>query len=414
MAKEMTLSGCAAAAQAVKMARVDVICSYPIRPYTAAMMELAKMVANGELDAEFVHGEGEHAQLSVVAGASAAGARVFTGSAGVGVTYAFETYSPISGGRLPVQMMIADRALDPPGDFGSEHTDVMSARDQGWIMGWAETPQEAFDNHLINYRIGEDRRVMLPQFVCQDGYFVSHIPGKVRLPDQAQVDEFLPPYDPGSHVLDPKRPCSHGPQIRPDQGAIMDLQRAEAFLALPPVIEEVIDTYNRIMGRSYSPWVEEYMTEDAEIAFFLMGAHTATARHAVRHLRERGVKVGLVKLRFVRPWPAQQVAESLSRFSAVGVIETSTSYGGSMRGGNLLAEVRASLYDLPRRPLTTSFMAGLGGDVIPLQEFYEMARTLLAAARAGRIEKPVYWAGFEHGPEAQIPGWAEGAPAAVH
>src|SRR5512143_2100246 len=218
MAKEMTLSGCAAAAQAVKMARVDVICSYPIRPYTAAMMEL---------DAEFVHGEGEHAQLSVVAGASAAGARVFTGSAGVGVTYAFETYSPISGGRLPVQMMIADRALDPPGDFGSEHTDVMSARDQGWIMGWAETPQEAFDNHLINYRIGEDPRVMLPQFVCQDGYFVSHLPGKVLLPDQAQVDEFLPPYEPGPHVLDPKRPVSHGPQLRTAQGTMMDLERAQ-------------------------------------------------------------------------------------------------------------------------------------------------------------------------------------------
>ena len=167
MAKEMTLSGCAASAQAVKMAKVDVICSYPIRPYTAAMMELAKMVAEGELDAEFIHGEGEHAQLSVVYGASAAGARTFTGSSGVGVTYAMEVYSPISGARLPVQMMIADRALDPPGDFGSEHTDAMSCRDQGWIMGWAESPQEAFDNHLINYRIGEDPRVMLPQFVCR-------------------------------------------------------------------------------------------------------------------------------------------------------------------------------------------------------------------------------------------------------
>ncbi|RPI05030.1 MAG: pyruvate ferredoxin oxidoreductase, partial [Zetaproteobacteria bacterium] len=120
MAKEMTLSGCASAAQAAKLARVEVICSYPIRPYTAIMMELSKMVANGELDAEFVHGEGEHAQLSVVFGAAAAGARALTGSSGVGVTYAMETYSPIAGGRIPLQMMIADRALDPPGDFGSE------------------------------------------------------------------------------------------------------------------------------------------------------------------------------------------------------------------------------------------------------------------------------------------------------
>jgi len=278
MAKEMTLSGCAASAQAVKMAKVDVICSYPIRPYTAAMMELAKMVAEGELDAEFIHGEGEHAQLSVVYGASAAGARTFTGSSGVGVTYAMEVYSPISGARLPVQMMIADRALDPPGDFGSEHTDAMSCRDQGWIMGWAESPQEAFDNHLINYRIGEDPRVMLPQFVCQDGYFVSHIPGKVLIPDQAQVDEFLPPYNPGKHVLDPKQPVSHGPQIRPDQGAIMDLQRAEAFLEMPKVIEEAVGDFNRIFGRHYSPFVEEFLTDDAEIVFFIQGGHAATAR----------------------------------------------------------------------------------------------------------------------------------------
>lgn len=217
MAKELFMSGCASAAQAAKYAKVEVICSYPIRPYTAIMMELAKMVANGELDAEFIHGEGEHAQLSVVAGASAAGARALTGSSGVGVTYAFETYSPIAGGRLPLQMMIADRALDPPGDFGSEHTDAMSARDQGWIMGWAENPQEAFDNSLIYYRVGEDHRVLLPQMACQDGYFVSHIPGKVVLPDQSQVDEFLPPYK-LPHPLDPKHPVSHGPQIRPDQG----------------------------------------------------------------------------------------------------------------------------------------------------------------------------------------------------
>lgn len=394
MAKEMVLSGCAASAQAAKMAKVEVICSYPIRPYTALMMELAKMVANGELDAEFVYGEGEHAQLSVVLGAAAAGARTLTGSSGVGVTYAFETYSPIAGGRVPLQMMIADRALDPPGDFGSEHTDAMSTRDQGWILGWAENPQEAFDNSLINYRVGEDHRVLLPQMVCQDGYFVSHIPGKMVLPDQSQVDEFLPPYK-LPHPLDPKHPVSHGPQIRPDQGTIMDLQRAQAMLDTPKVIKEAIEDFNRIFGRKYSPFVEEYMTDDAEMAFFIQGAHTMTARHAINHLRSKGVKIGLVKLRFVRPWPTQEVAEALSKFKAVGVIETSTSYGGAMRGGNLLHEVRASLYDAPQRPLTTSFMAGLGGEMVPLKEFYYMADILAKMIKAGKASKTVYWVGFE-------------------
>ena len=290
--------------------------------------------------------------------------------------------------------MIADRALDPPGDFGSEHTDAMSARDQGWIMGWAENPQEAFDNCLINYRVGEDHRVLLPQFVCQDGYFVSHIPGKVMLPDQSQVDEFLPPYN-LPHPLDPKHPVSHGPQIRPDQGTIMDLQRAQAMLDAPQVIKEAIEDFNRIFGRKYSPFVEEYMTDDAEMAFFIMGAHTMTARHAVNHLRSKGVKIGLVKLRFVRPWPTQEVSQALSKFKAVGVIETSTSYGGAMRGGNLLHEVRASLYDAPHRPLTTSFMAGLGGEMVPLKEFYYMADVLAKMIQAGKASKTVYWVGFE-------------------
>jgi len=176
MAKEQLLTGCRAAAEGAKAAEVEVICSYPIRPYTAIRMELSKMVANGELNAEFVHGEGEHAQVSVVLGACAAGARAYTGSSGVGVTYAMEVYSPMAGGRYPVQMAIADRTLDPPGDFGSEHTDAMSTRDQGWLLGWACSPQEVYDNTLIAYRVAEDHRVMLPQMVCQDGYFISHIP----------------------------------------------------------------------------------------------------------------------------------------------------------------------------------------------------------------------------------------------
>ena len=173
--KTVRINGCVASAQAAKYADVDVITAYPIRPYTATMMALAQMVANGELDAEYIVADSEHSQLSIAHGASSSGARVFTGSSGVGVQFAYELYSPISGSRMPVQMMIADRTLDPPGDFGSEHTDALSTRDMGWLMGWSCDAQEAFDNHLMAYRIGEDPRVLLPQMVCQDGFFVSHI-----------------------------------------------------------------------------------------------------------------------------------------------------------------------------------------------------------------------------------------------
>jgi len=188
---------------------------------------------------------------------------------------------------------------------------------------------------------------------------------------------------------------SHGPQIRPDQGTIMDLQRAQAMLDAPAVIKEVVDDFNRIFGRNYSPFIEEYMTDDADMAFFIMGAHSMTARHAINHLRQRGVKIGLVKLRFVRPWPTEEVAEVLSKFKAVGVVETSTSYGGAMRGGNLLHEVRASVYDAVQRPLTTSFMAGLGGEMVPLKEFYYMAEVLAKMIEVGQSGKTVHWVGFE-------------------
>ena len=363
MAKEQKITGCRAAAEGAKAAEVEVICSYPIRPYTAIMMELAKMVANGELNAEFVHGEGEHAQLSVVLGASASGARAFTGSSGVGVTYAMELYSPMAGGRYPVQMSIADRTLDPPGDFGSEHTDAMSTRDQGWLLGWACSPQEVYDNTLMGYRIGEDHRVMLPQMVCQDGYFISHIPDKVTLGEMSQVKEFLPPYRPIG-PLSTTHPVSHGPQIRPDQGAPMDAMRAQTFLVVPKIIEEATADFNRIFGRNYDPFVEQYKLADAEIAFVIMGAHSNTCRTSVDRLRKKGVKAGMARLRWVRPWPTHQLANALGHVKAVGVVETSTSYGGAMRGGNLIHELRASLYDLDQRPFVTSFMAGLGGETI--------------------------------------------------
>src|SRR5947209_983759 len=283
--KTVRINGCVASAQAAKYADVDVIAAYPIRPYTATMMALAQMVANGELDAEYIVADSEHSQLSIAHGASSSGARVFTGSSGVGVQFAYELYSPISGSRMPVQMMIADRTLDPPGDFGSEHTDALSTRDMGWLMGWSCDAQEAFDNHLLGFRIGEDRRVLLPQMVCQDGFFVSHIPTEVEPPATTQVRLVLPPYHP-PQPLDARRPVSHAPQIMPEQGPPLQLERARAMEGAMPVIEEIHEEFGRIFGRHYDPWLEEFMTDDAEVVFFLQGGHGVTARYAIKHMRE--------------------------------------------------------------------------------------------------------------------------------
>jgi pyruvate/2-oxoacid:ferredoxin oxidoreductase alpha subunit len=208
------------------------------------------------------------------------------------------------------------------------------------------------------------------------------------------VDEFLPPLK-MDHRLDPKKPISHGPQIRPDQADAMDLARVIPFMEVPKVIKEAVDDYNRIFKRNYSPFVEDFMLEDAEMAIFIMGAHAATARHAIRKLRKQGVKIGMAKLRFVRPWPTEVVAEALSKVKAVGVVETNTSYGGATNGGGLMFEVCTSLYDLPKRPLVTSFMAGLGGEVVRIEDFEYMAKHLAKAIKDGKVCKRSHYLGFE-------------------
>ncbi|HBQ86710.1 MAG TPA: pyruvate ferredoxin oxidoreductase [Syntrophomonas sp.] len=394
MGKIKRISGCVAAAQAVRLADVDVISSYPIRPYTGIMSELARMIADGELDAELVYAEGEHAQLSVVYGASAAGARAYTGSSGVGVTYAMEVYSPLSGERLPVQMAIGDRTLDPPGDFGSEHTDAECCRDQGWIQGWASTQQEVLDMALIYYRVGEDPRVMLPQYACQDGYYVTHILGTVDIPDEAQVKEFLPPYK-NHHVLDPKHPQIIGAQIEPEQGPPMQYQRRMAIDNINPVLIQAYDEFGKIFGRKYDPFLEEYMTEDADIVMFGQGAHMETAKAVAKRLRNLGEKVGVVRLRAFRPFPYEEIAKRMSKYKAIGVLDNSAQFGISGGAGVLLTELRTALYDVGDKVKTVGFVAGLGGEVVTHEEFLRMYKKLEDIVKTGKVEKTRYWVPFE-------------------
>lgn len=389
------LNGCAASAYAALFADVDVVTAYPIRPYTAIMMNLAQFIAEGLLDAEYLHADGEHAQLSAALGAGSCGARAFTGSSGVGVTYAFEVYSPAAGARVPIQMAIADRTLDPPGDFGSEHTDALCTRDMGWLMGWAATPQEVFDKHLMGYAIGEDPRLLLPQMICQDGYFVSHISGDVDLPSIEQVERFLPPYK-LPFALDPRKPVSHGPQIHPEQGPPLQLERARSMETALDIIREKTDEFSEVFGRTYPHFVEEFMLEDAEVVFVIQGGHSVTCQATVKRLRERGVKAGMARLLWVRPFPTEDLQNALSRAKVVGVVETNLGLGGASYGGILSQDVTTALYHSPHnRPLVTSFMAGLGGETIPVNEFSWMGDKMVAAMERGAVEKAAHWVNFE-------------------
>jgi pyruvate/2-oxoacid:ferredoxin oxidoreductase alpha subunit len=388
------MNGCSASSHAALFADVDVVTAYPIRPYTAIMMNIAQFIADGLLDAEYIHADGEHSQLSAALGAASSGARAFTGSSGVGVTYAFEMYSPVSGARIPLQMAIADRTLDPPGDFGSEHTDALCTRDMGWLLGWACTPQEVFDKHLLGFAIGEDPRVLLPQMICQDGYFVSHISGEVELPSMEQMDAFLPPYK-HPFALDPTKPVSHGPQIHPEQGPPLQLERARAIENCIPIIREKTDEFARVFGREYPHFVEGYMLDDAEVVFVIQGAHAVTCRAAIKRARERGIKAGMARLLWIRPFPTEDLQKALGRAKVVGVVETNLCMGGASFGGALSLDVTTALYHAENRPLVTSFMAGLGGETVPLEEFAWMTGKMVQAMERGRVEKPTHWVNFE-------------------
>ena len=335
------------------------------------------------------------ATASAALGAGSSGARAYTGSSGVGVTYAYELYSPTSGARVPIQMAIADRTLDPPGDFGSEHTDALCTRDMGWLMGWASTPQEVFDKTLLGYAIGEDPRLLLPQMICQDGYFVSHISGMVELPEPAQVRAFLPPYQ-HPFALDPNRPVSHGPQIHPEQGPPLQLERARAMETALDIIREKTAEFGETFGRHYPTFVEGYLLEDAEVVFVIQGGHAVTCQTAVRAMRERGIKAGMARLLWFRPFPTEDLQRALAGAKVVGVVETNLGLGGASYGGILSLDVTTALYHSPHnRPLVTSFMAGLGGETVPAKEFDWMADKMVAAMERGQVEKATHWVGFE-------------------
>src|SRR3989449_3157992 len=320
--EELLLTGSEAIAQALRLADVDIVAAYPIRPYDAVMQAVAMMIANGQMDCEYIVAEGEHSQFEIVKHASAVGARSFVGSSGVGWFYAFEAIAVTAGLRLPVVANVGNRALDDPGAFGVEHNDALAVRDLGWLMTWVGTGQEAFDAALMAWRVGEDKRVSLPVAIGLDGAFLTHSQQIVKLPTQAAVDKVLPPFDLGDRLLHPDNPITIAPQVDQDWLMEIRMQNDQAMRQALGVIREAHADFKRIFGRGGdNPFLDEYMTDDAEIVFFGQGTLALPMKVAIRRLRKEGHKVGLVRLRWFRPFPTEEIVRSLSRFKAVGVID---------------------------------------------------------------------------------------------
>jgi pyruvate ferredoxin oxidoreductase alpha subunit len=387
------ITGSEAIAIACQLADVDVITGYPIRPYDTVMQYIAKLVSNGEFDCEYIIAEGEHSQFEIVKHASAVGARVFTGSSGVGWMYAFECLTVTPALRIPMVAMVGNRALDDPGAFGVEHNDALAVRDLGWQLVWVDSPQEALDVALIAYRVAEDRRVFLPCAISCDGAFLTHSQALVKIPGQEQVTKFLPPYDRGDLLLHPDNPITIAPQANEDWLMEIRRQTAAAMERSASVIREAYADFAKIFGRDYgNPFFEEFETADADIVLVGMGTLSNPMRVAIRQMRKEGKKVGFVRVRWFRPFAAEELAASLSRFKAVGVVDRDFSLGSPFHSGVLATEVRAALNSSPKHPPVIGFICGLGGREVTLPDVEKMTGMVYDAA-AGKTVPPTNWIG---------------------
>jgi len=392
--REMLISGSEAVAEALSLADIDVVTAYPIRPYDTVMQAIAKKIANGKLVAEYIVAEGEHSQFEIVKHASTVGARVFCGSSGVGWMYAMEAITVTPALRVPLIALVGNRALDDPGAFGVEHNDALSVRDLGWLLCWIDTSQEALDTTLIAYRVAEDRRVFLPIAISADGAFLTHSQALTRVPPKLWVDRFLPPYNRGDLLLHPDNPITVAPQVNEDWVIEIRRQNNAASERAYAVIEEAYADFRRVFGRGpENPWFEEYLTEDADVILMGMGTLSLPVKVAIRKMREDGKKVGLIRLRWFRPFPYEQLARALRRARAIGVIDRDYSFGGPFGSGVVATEVRAALYNAEHRPPLVGFICGLGGREVTLEDVYKATDICYTAAESGRADRATYWLG---------------------
>jgi pyruvate ferredoxin oxidoreductase alpha subunit len=356
MSKRVALEGSHAAAEAVRMADVDVIAAYPITPQTHIPERLAEMVANGELSAAYIPVESEHSAMSTCLGAAAVGARTFTATAGQGLELMHEVVYVASSMRYPVVMAVCNRALSAPLSVWGDHSDAMAVRDTGWIQVFCQNSQEAFDLTLWAFRVGEDSKVLFPVMVHLDGFTLSHVTEPVILPEQSEVDRFLPRFQ-YPFALNPDKPMTHGAFGPPDIYSETKLAQEVAFRNSKGVILRGWKEFGDIFGRYYRP-VEEYKTENAETLLLTMGAFTETAKIVIDDRRNKGETIGLVSLRLWRPFPFEEFRRAVKGAQLLIVFDRAISSG---LGGPVLSEIRSALYDEEPRPKVVGIIGGLGG-----------------------------------------------------
>jgi len=379
MATKVGMEVSVAVGEVVKAANADVIAAYPITPQTHIVEHLAELVANGELDAEFVPVESEHSAMSACLGSAAAGARTFTATAGQGLELMHEVLYVASSMRLPIVMTVANRALSAPLSVWGDHSDAMSVRDTGWIQIFTENGQEVLDNVLCAFRIAEDRKVLLPVMIHLDGFNLSHMIEPMLLPEQGKVDRFLPPNQ-YPLPLDPAQPVAMGdfgpPIIYTEAKWAQEINLRQSRGMILQAWQEFAD----IFGRSYAP-VECYQHKQAKVLLLTMGSFSETAMMAIDKMRAEGSNVGLIKLRLWRPFPFEEIRQAVKGADVLVVLDRALSFGGP--AGPVCSEIKAALYGEEERPKIVSFVGGLGGRAIDVAGFEYIVKRGIEISRKG-------------------------------
>jgi len=378
MARIVAVTGNEAVAEALRQTNPDVCAAYPITPATDLMQRFASFVANGQVDTELILVESEHSAMSACIGAAAGGGRVATATSSQGLALMWEMLYIAAGTRLPIIMPVVNRSLSAPLNIHGDHSDAMGARDSGWIQLWSENAQEAYDNTIQAFKIGEHMDIRLPVMVCLDGFIISHSIERAEYLEDSEVKNFVGEYKTLNPLLDIDNPKSFGPLILPDLFHEYKRAQHEVTTKVKDVVLDIAKEFEKISGRKYSLF-ETYRLEDAEIALVILNSAAGTSKDVVDEFRDRGIKAGLLKPRLFRPFPYEEVADALKHLKAICVMDRADSSGGY---GPVFLEVSSALYHVKKRPQMINKIYGLGGrDYLPqhaeqvLEELVEITKT---------------------------------------
>ncbi|OGW42974.1 MAG: pyruvate ferredoxin oxidoreductase [Nitrospirae bacterium RBG_13_41_22] len=379
MAKTVAATGNEAVANALRQVNPDVSAAYPITPATDIMQRFTGFVSNGKVKTEMILVESEHSAMSGCIGASAGGGRVMTSTSSQGLALMWEMLFIASGLRLPIVMSIVNRALSAPLNIHGDHSDAMGARDSGWIQLWSENAQEAYDNTIQAFRIGEHMDIRLPVMVCLDGFIISHSIERIDYLEDEEVRNFVGEFRQVNPLLDIEHPVSYGPLILPDYYMEFRKAQEEVESKVSKVVSDVSKDFEKISGRKYRLF-ETYMLDDAEVGLVVLNSAAGTSKDVIDEFRNRGIKAGLLKPRLYRPFPYRETGEALKHLKAICVLDRADAFGGSY--GPVFIDISTSLYPYREKPILINKIYGLGGrDYLPehaelvLNELVEIAKT---------------------------------------